>query len=169
MLYTITTRYSNCNFYLTCVGCDGSFTIPCWRKQVHTRCCIRCCNEFTQLEHAYWTSLNHRKNVLSCVYRSYHLPFRAHRNTWKTTFVPQCLVNSSKCTSRRNSSIGETSSIFFNRSLRITIAKTIYKMQYSTWENTKGILATQYTIKHSLRNHSEYWTPWRKCISLERH
>ena len=27
--------------------------------------------------------------------------------------------------------------------------------QYSMWENTKGILATQYT-KHSLRNHSVY-------------
>ena len=32
-------------------------------------------------------SLNRRKNVLSCVYRSYHLPFRAHRNTWKTITI----------------------------------------------------------------------------------
>ena len=67
--------------------------------------------------------LNHRKKVLSCVYRCYHLPFRAHRNTWKTTIVPQCLVNSSKYTSRGNSSIRETCSIFFNRSSRITICK----------------------------------------------
>jgi len=115
-----------------------------------------------------WTSLNHRKNVLSCIYRSYHLPFRAHWNTWKTPVVPQCLVNSSKYTSRRNSSIGETSLIFFNRSSRpLQKPYTKCMSQYSTWENRKGILATQYTTKHSLRNNSEYWTP--KCISLERH
>ena len=29
-----------------------------------------------------WTSLNHLKNVLSCVNRSYHLPSRLHRNSW---------------------------------------------------------------------------------------
>ena len=102
-------------------------------------------------------SLNHRKNVLSCVNRSYHLPFRGHRNTWKTTIVPQCLANSSKYTSIWNSSIRKTSLIFYNSSSRITIAKPHTKCmsQYSTWENTKGILATRYT-KHSLRNHSLY-------------
>ena len=84
-----------------------------------------------------WTSVNHRKNVLRCVYCSYHLPFRVHWNTWKTTIVPQCLVNSSKYTSRRNSSMGEKSSIFFNRSSRITIAKTLYKIQVAIFHVTK--------------------------------
>ena len=48
-----------------------------------------------------------------------------------------CLVNSSKYTSRRNSSIGETSSIFFNRGSRITIAKTIYKMHVALFHMRK--------------------------------
>ena len=63
--------------------------------------------------------------------------FRAHRNTWKTTIAPQCLVNSSKYTSRPNSSIGETSSIFFNSSSRITIAKTMYKMHVAIFHVRK--------------------------------
>ena len=117
-----------------------------------------------------WTSLNHRKNVLSCVYRSYHLPFRAHRNAWKTTIVPQCLVNLSKYTSRRNSSIRETCSMFFNRSSRITIAKTIYKMHVTIFHVRKYERHISISVHYqSLRNHSGYWTPWRNCISRERH
>ena len=85
------------------------------------------------------TSLNHLKNVLSCVNRSYHLPFRLQRNTRKRTSITQCLVNSHKYTSRRNPSIGKTPLIFLNSSTCIAITKCI--SQYSTWEKTKGMFA----------------------------
>ena len=74
------------------------------------------------------TSLNHLKNVLSCVNRSYHLPFRLHRSTWKRTSITQWLVNSRKYTSRRNPSIGKPPLVFFNSSKCIAIAKSIHKM-----------------------------------------
>jgi hypothetical protein len=75
-----------------------------------------------------WTSLNHLKNVLSCVNRSYHLPLREHSSTWKTTSVTQCLVNTSKYTSRRNPSVGRTPLVFFNSNSCTAIAKSIHKM-----------------------------------------
>jgi len=74
------------------------------------------------------TSLNHLKNVLSCVNRSYHLPFTLHRNTQKRTSIMQCLVNSRKYTSRRNPSIGKMPLVFFNSNMCIAITKSIHKM-----------------------------------------
>jgi len=76
-----------------------------------------------------WSSLNHLKKVLSCVNRSYHLPFRLQRNTRKRTSITQCLVNSHKYNSRRNPSIGKTPVVFLNSSTCIAIAKSIHKMQ----------------------------------------
>src|SRR5215469_3456968 len=73
-------------------------------------------------------TLNHLKNVLSCVNRSYHLPFRLQRYTRKRTSITQCLVNSRKYTSRWNPSIGKTPLVFLNSSTCIAIAKSIYKM-----------------------------------------
>ena len=73
-----------------------------------------------------WTSLNHLKNVLSCVNHSYHLPFRPHRNTWKTASITQCLVNTSKNTSRRNPSVGKTPLVFFFSSTCIKMHVTIF-------------------------------------------
>ena len=75
-----------------------------------------------------WTSLNHLKNVLSCVNHLYHLPFRPHSNTWKTASITQCLVNTSKNTSRRNPSVRKTPLVFFNSSTCIAVAKSIHKM-----------------------------------------
>ena len=75
-----------------------------------------------------WTTLDHLKNVLSCVNRSYRLPFRLHSNAWKTTIVKQCLLNTCKYASRRNSPFGVTSSIFLNSSTCIAIAKSTHKM-----------------------------------------
>ena len=71
------------------------------------------------------TSLNHLKNVVSCVNRSYHLPFRPHTNTRESTSITKCLVNSRKYTSRRNPSIGKTPLLFFNSSTCIAIENSI--------------------------------------------
>jgi hypothetical protein len=120
-----------------------------------------------------WTSLNHRKNVLLCVNRSSRLPFRAHRNTWKTTIFPQWLVTSSKYTSRRkSSSIGETSSIFFYSSSRITISKTIYKMHVAIfharkYERHSGNSVHQRLTIKPLRVLYHLEENARKCISSE--
>ena len=100
-----------------------------------------------------WTSLNHLQNVLSCVNHWYHLPFRLHSNTWKTTSLTHCLVNTSKYTSRRNPSIGKTPSVFFNSSTCTAIAKSM--SQYSMWENTKSIFATLYN--QPFITQSQYW------------
>ena len=83
------------------------------------------------------TSLNHLKNVLSCVNRSYHLAFRLHRNTQKRTSITQCLVNSRKYTSRWNPSIGKTPLVFFNSSTCIAIAKSIHKMHVTIFHVRK--------------------------------
>ena len=72
--------------------------------------------------------LNHLKNALSCVIRSYHLPFRLQRNTRKRTSFTHCLVNSHKYTPRRIPSIGKTPLVFLNSSTCIAIAKSIHKM-----------------------------------------
>jgi len=109
------------------------------------------------------TSLNHLKNVLSCVNRSYHLHFRPQSNTWKAVSITQCLVNPSKNTSRRNPSVRKTPFVFFNSSTCIAVAKPIHKLlsQYPTCENTKGTFATplkwltltqaQFTLHSSLK------------------
>ena len=93
-----------------------------------------------------WTSLNHLKNVLSCVNHSYHLPFRPHKNTWKTASITQCLVNMSKNTSRWNPSVRKTPwySSTAARALPLQNPYTKCMSQYSTWENIKGIFATPY-------------------------
>ena len=70
-----------------------------------------------------WKTRTYLKNVLSCVNRSYQIPFRLQRNTWKKTSITQCLVNSRKYTSRRNSSIGKTPLVFLKSSMCIAIAK----------------------------------------------
>ena len=75
-----------------------------------------------------WTTLNHLKNVLSCGNRSYHLPFRPHSNTGSTTSITQCLVNTSKNTSRQNPSVGKTPLVFFYSTMCIANAKSIQKM-----------------------------------------
>ena len=100
------------------------------------------------------TSLNHLKNVLSCVNRSYHLPFRLHRNTWKRTSITQCLVNSRKYTSRRNPSIGKTPLAFFYSSTCIAIAKSVHKMYVTIFHvgKHKGILATPYNNLPTIHN-----------------
>ena len=87
--------------------------------------------------------MNHLKNVLSCVNCWYHFPFRLHRYTWKRTSITQCLLNSRKYTSRRNPSIGKTPLVFFYSSTCMPSQNPYTKCmsQYSTWENTKGILA----------------------------
>ena len=123
------------------------------------------------------TSLKHLKNVLSCVNRSYQLPFTLHRYTWKRTSITQCLVNSHKNTSRRNPSIGKTPMVFFFGSTCIAIAKPYTKCmsQYSTRENTKGILATLHnnlpTIHNAAVNCTTYipearTSPMCSCLSL---
>ena len=81
-----------------------------------------------------WTSLNHLKNVLSCVNRSYHLPFGLQRNTRKRTTITQCLMNARKYTSRRNPSIGKTPLVFLNSSTCIAIAKSIHKMHVTIFQ-----------------------------------
>ena len=109
------------------------------------------------------TSLNHLKNVLSGVNCSYHFPFRRHTYTWKRTSITQCLVNSRKYTSRRNPSIRKTPLLFFYSSTCIAIENpyTKYMSQYSTWENTKGILAAPYnnlpTIHNAAVNCTKYY------------
>ena len=75
-----------------------------------------------------WTSLNHLKNVLSCVNSSYNLPFRLQRNARKRTSITQCLMNARKYTSRRNPSTGKTPLVFLNSSTCIAIAKSTHKM-----------------------------------------
>jgi len=93
-----------------------------------------------------WTSLNHLKNVLSCVNRSYHLPFRPHSNTWKTASIMQCLVNTSKkpidgiLRSEKRLWYSSTAAC----ALLLQNPYTKCMSQYSTWENTKGIFATPY-------------------------
>ena len=84
-----------------------------------------------------WTSLNHLKNVLSCVNRLYHLPFGLHSNTWKTASITQCLVNTSKNTSRWNPSVRKTPLVFFNSSTCIAVAKYIYKMHVTIFHVEK--------------------------------
>ena len=84
-----------------------------------------------------WTSLNHLKNALSCVNRLYHLPFRLHINTGKTASIMQCLVNTSKNTSRRNPSVGKTPLVFFNSSMCIAVAKSIHKMHVTIFHEGK--------------------------------
>ena len=75
-----------------------------------------------------WTSLNHLKNVLSCVNQWYHLPFRLHSNTRKTTSLMHCLVNTRKYTPRWNPAVRKTSSVFVNSSMCIPVTKSIDKM-----------------------------------------
>ena len=84
------------------------------------------------------------EECLSCVNRSYHIPFRLHRNTRNRTSIMQCLVNSRKYTSRRNPSIGRTP-LYSSTAARALPSQNPYTKcmsQYSTWENTKGMLAT---------------------------
>jgi hypothetical protein len=59
---------------------------------------------------------------------SHHLPFRENSNAWKTTSVMQCLVNTSKHTSRRNPAVRKTPSLFLINRTCIAIAKSIHKM-----------------------------------------
>jgi hypothetical protein len=66
-------------------------------------------------------------NVLSCVNQWYHPPLRLHSNTWKTTSLTHYLVNTRKCTPRRNPSVGKTP-LVFNSSTCIAIAKSVHKM-----------------------------------------
>ena len=75
-----------------------------------------------------WTSLNHLKNVLSCVNQWYHLPFRLHSNTWKTTSLMHCQVNIRKYTPRRNPAVGKMPLLYVNSNKCIAIAKSIHKM-----------------------------------------
>jgi len=64
----------------------------------------------------------------SCVHRTYHVPFRVHKNTRKRTSITKCLVNSRKYTSKRNPSIGKKPLVFFYSITCIAIAKSIHKM-----------------------------------------
>jgi len=80
-----------------------------------------------------WTSLNHLKNVLSCVNQWYHLPFRLHSNTQKTTSLTHCLVNMRKYTPRWNPVVGKTPLVFINSSTCIPIIKSIHKMHVTVF------------------------------------
>jgi len=110
-----------------------------------------------------WTSLNHLKNVLSCV------PFRPHSNTWKTASITQCLVNTSKNTSRRNPSVGKMPwySTTAARALPLQNPYTKCMSQYSTYlhicNSVQKITITQaqLTLHSSLKDISTV----ARCIS----
>ena len=88
-----------------------------------------------------WTSLNHLKNVLSCVNQWYHLPFRLHSNTWKTTSLTHCPVN------RENTPLdgllrsGKRLWYWSTAARALPLQNPYTKLMsiYLTWENTKGL------------------------------
>ena len=111
-----------------------------------------------------WTSLNHLKNVLSCVNRSYHLPFRLQRNIRKRTSITQCMVNLRKYTSKRNPSIGKTPLLFFNSSTCIAVEKSIHKMHVTIFQlatpcKQLTVTQAQLTLHSSLKDIST--VAWR--------
>ena len=93
-----------------------------------------------------WTSLNHLKNVLSCVNCSYHLPFRLHSNTWWTASLTHSLVN--RVNTPLDGILRSGKRLWYSstaaRALPLQNLYTKCMSQYSTWENTKGIFATAY-------------------------
>ena len=97
--------------------------------------------------------------------------FQSSQKRLENNHCSAVLVNSSKYTLDGILRSGKCLRYSSTKARELPLQKPYTKCMslYSTWENTKGILAIQYTTKHSLRNHSEYWTPWRKRISLDRH
>ena len=69
--------------------------------------------------------------MFSCVNHWYQLPFRLHSNTWKTTNLTHCLVNTRKYRPRRNLSVGKAYSVFVTSSTWIANAKSVHKMHFT--------------------------------------
>ena len=119
-----------------------------------------------------WTSLNHLKNVLSCVNQWYHLPFRLHSNTWKTTSLMQCLVNTRKYTPRRNPSVRKTPVVFVNSSMCTAITKSIHKMHVTIFHvgkhkrhfyNSPQLTPTETNVDNAVTASTWLQTQGRTC------
>jgi len=85
---------------------------------------------------------------LACLAFVPSLSFRLHGYAWKTTTVTQCLVNTCKYASRRNSPFGVTSSISFDSSICIAITKSVHKMHIAishVGKNKRHVRTSQFT------------------------
>jgi hypothetical protein len=110
-----------------------------------------------------WTSLNHRKNVLSVLIVLTACLSELTETLGKQTFSSNdwwIRVNTRLDGNLRRSGKRLRYSSTAARELPLQKPYTKCMSQYSTWEYTNGILVTHYTY-HSLWNHSEY------CIILK--
>ena len=74
--------------------------------------------------------------------------FQTARLRLEDNHVTQCLVNTCKYASRRNSPFGVTSSIFFDSSICIAITKSVHKMHIAIFhvgKNKRHVCALQFT------------------------
>jgi hypothetical protein len=72
---------------------------------------------------------------------------------------------------RRNPSVGITPLVFFNSSMCTAVANPYTKcmLQYSTWENIKGISATPTRNKPFVMHAHYHWTAWIQSQGHELH